>query len=114
MSTSSTSSTQSSTSSRPTSTGGSPMPRVERVAVVTHGRTLDVGPAVDRLPAPAEQHGVGLLFDAEEASRYGVEPSTEDAVTADLALVLGGDGTMLRGLTRFLHADVPVLGVNFG
>jgi NAD+ kinase len=32
----------------------------------------------------------------------------------ELAIVLGGDGTMLRGLARFLEAGVPVLGVNFG
>ena len=28
--------------------------------------------------------------------------------------MLGGDGTMLRALQRFLGTDVPVLGVNFG
>jgi NAD+ kinase len=28
--------------------------------------------------------------------------------------VLGGDGTMLRALQRFLGSDVPVIGVNFG
>ena len=33
---------------------------------------------------------------------------------ADLAVVLGGDGTMLRALTRFLDTGVPVIGANFG
>ena len=33
-------------SSQASSTAGSPMPSVERAAVVTHGRTRDVGPAV--------------------------------------------------------------------
>ena len=33
---------------------------------------------------------------------------------ADLAVVLGGDGTMLRALHRFLGTGVPVIGVNFG
>jgi len=89
------------------------MPRVERVAVVTHGRTRDVGPAVDRLRAAAARHGVELLFNEDEAERYGIEPSSEGRAP-DLAVVLGGDGTMLRGLTRFLNTDVPVLGVNFG
>jgi NAD+ kinase len=89
------------------------MPPVERVAVVTHGRTRNVGPAVDRLRAAAEKHGVELLFDEDEAARYGIEPSPAGP-TADLAVVLGGDGTVLRGLTRFLHTGVPVLGVNFG
>src|SRR3954453_9409816 len=111
MSTSSTSSTQPSPSGPSTSTAGSTMPSVEPPEVVTHGRTRDVGPAVDRLRAIAEKHGVELLFDADEAERYGVKPN--DAGTADLAAVPGGDGTMLRGLTRFLHTGVPVLGVNF-
>jgi len=33
---------------------------------------------------------------------------------ADLAVALGGDGTMLRTLARLLGSDVPVIGVNFG
>ncbi|TMJ94232.1 MAG: NAD(+)/NADH kinase [Actinobacteria bacterium] len=35
-------------------------------------------------------------------------------MSADLAGVLGGDGTMLRALQRFLGTNVPVIGVNFG
>jgi NAD+ kinase len=88
------------------------MPLVERAAVVTHGRTKDVGPAVDRLRAAADRAGVELLFDQDEAARYGLEPAS--AGRPDLAVVLGGDGTMLRALTRFLGSGVPVLGVNFG
>jgi len=41
----------------------------------------------------------------------GVEVVEEDA---ELAVVLGGDGTMLRALHQFLDAPVPVIGVNFG
>ena len=37
-----------------------------------------------------------------------------EADDADLAVVLGGDGTMLRALHRFLGTDLPVIGVNFG
>ncbi len=33
---------------------------------------------------------------------------------SDLAVCLGGDGTMLRALTRFLDTGVPVIGANFG
>ena len=32
----------------------------------------------------------------------------------DIAVVLGGDGTMLRALARYLGTGVPVIGVNFG
>ena len=40
--------------------------------------------------------------------------ASTDAASADLAVVLGGDGTVLRALTRFLGTGVPVIGVNFG
>jgi NAD+ kinase len=88
------------------------MPPVERAAVVTHGRTRNVGDAVTRLRAAAAAAGVELLFDDEEAEKHGVAASERGR--PDVAIVLGGDGTMLRGLTRFLGSGVPVLGVNFG
>jgi NAD+ kinase len=88
------------------------MPSVERAAVVTQGRMKNVGYAVVRLRAVADAAGVELLFDAEEAAKHGVAPA--GAGVADVAIVLGGDGTMLRALTRFLGTGVPVLGVNFG
>jgi NAD+ kinase len=88
------------------------MPSVERAAVVTHGRTKDVGPALERLRGVAGEAGVELLFEPDEADKHDVEV-TEDG-RPDLAVVLGGDGTMLRALTRFLGSGVPVLGVNFG
>ena len=37
-----------------------------------------------------------------------------EAEDAELAVVLGGDGTMLRALQQFLGTAVPVIGVNFG
>jgi NAD+ kinase len=77
------------------------MPSVERAAVVTHGHTPNVSSAVERLRAVAESAGVELLDEKNDAA-------------ADIAIVLGGDGTVLRALTRFLGTAVPVIGVNFG
>jgi NAD+ kinase len=101
-----------------TSTAGSTRPSVPpravtRAAVVTHGKTGQIGAGLARLQAVAHEHGVELLFASEEAEKHALSPSDE-AVTADLAVVLGGDGTMLRALTRFLGTGVPVIGVNFG
>jgi NAD+ kinase len=87
---------------------------VRRAAVITHGTRDRIGSALERLEAVAARAGVELLLPAEEREKHGVADGGADLGGADLAVVLGGDGTMLRTLNRFLGAGVPVLGVNFG
>jgi NAD+ kinase len=99
-----------------TSTAGSPTPsgkRVGRAAVVTHGRPGQIGAGFARLQAVAQEHGVELVLSPDEAEKHGVDVTVE-ALEADIAVVLGGDGTVLRALARFLGTGVPVIGVNFG
>jgi NAD+ kinase len=91
-----------------------PGSRVRRAAVVTHGKPETIGPALGRLEALAAEHGVELVFPEEEREKHDLPSADGDPASADLAVVLGGDGTMLRALTRFLGARVPVIGVNFG
>jgi NAD+ kinase len=104
-------------SSHPTSTSGSAPPSssaVRRAAVVTHGKPQTIGPALDRLRAVAAASGVELLFPEEETEKHEMAETTGDVGSAELAVVLGGDGTMLRALQTFLGTGVPVIGVNFG
>jgi len=99
-----------------TSTAGSPRPlarSVTKAAVVTHGQPSQIGAGLARLQAVAAEHGVDLLLPSEEAEKHGLEPAI-DYSAVDIAVVLGGDGTVLRALTRFLGTGVPVVGVNFG
>ena len=87
-----------------TSTNGSMQqsPRaVETAAVVSHGR-VDVREAVARVQAVADNAGVTVLA-------AGADPRG-----ADIAVALGGDGTILRTLGKLLGSAVPVVGVNFG
>src|SRR5437588_2295933 len=87
---------------------------VRRVAVMTHGKPATIGPALERLERVAREAGVELLLPGEEVEKHGVGEPEHDLAAADVAVVLGGDGTMLRALHRFLGTDVPVIGVNFG
>jgi NAD+ kinase len=99
-----------------TLTAGSTKPLAEtvtRAAVVTHGKTAQIGPALDRLQKVAGEARVDLLLGEEEAAKHRLGPPSDDTA-ADIAVVLGCDGTMLRALTRFLGTGVPVIGVNFG
>jgi NAD+ kinase len=87
---------------------------VKRAAVITHGKAETIGAALERLQTLATERGVELLFPDEEVEKHGLGSDHGDLADADLAVVLGGDGTMLRALRRFLGTAVPVIGVNFG
>jgi NAD+ kinase len=87
---------------------------VRRAAVITHGKPQTIGPALARLTTVAREAGVELVVGPDEAEKHGVAPAAADPADVDVALVLGGDGTMLRALARFLDTGVPVIGVNFG
>jgi NAD+ kinase len=90
-----------------------PVP-VARAAVITHGKPQTIGPALERLEAAARAAGVELLLPEEEREKHRVPSPDGDVSEADIAIVLGGDGTMLRALQHFRNTGVPVIGVNFG
>src|SRR5262249_3219375 len=87
---------------------------VRRAAVVTHGKRVTIGPALERLEKVARDAGGELLLPSEEGAKHGHGEPEQDLEGAGIAVALGGDGTMLRALQRFLGAGVPVIGVNFG
>ena len=72
----------------------------QRIAVVRHQR-----PGVDEQVALVER----------EARALGGEVLGEEGIDqADVVLVLGGDGTMLKAAELVRGRPVPVFGVNFG
>jgi NAD+ kinase len=82
--------------------------------VITHGKPDLIGSGLERLEQIARQAGVELVLPEDELAKHGRSDGHGSLDDTDLAVVLGGDGTMLRALNRFLGTGVPVLGVNFG
>src|SRR4051794_41896904 len=93
------------------STTGSttPRPEVRRAAVITAGRAETSGDALERLRALAQERGVELVLPDEETEKHG-DGQAGEVAGADLAVVLGGDGTMLRALRRVLGTPRPGVG----
>ena len=96
------------------------MSRPERVALYSHRAPEQTGGAVAEIVEKLQTAGVEIMVSEAEAEKHGLagdgvrvveRPSREDP---QLALVLGGDGTMLAALREFTGTDVPVFAFNFG
>jgi NAD+ kinase len=93
---------------------------VTAVLLVTHtGRAPAMAVAAD-LVARLHGAGVQVRVPSDEAADFnipGLHPVDADERAADgcsLVVVIGGDGTILRGAELARHAGVPLLGVNLG
>ncbi|MFC7406953.1 NAD kinase [Georgenia alba] len=73
-----------------------------RILVVTHEGRPEAVAAADRVTADLRDHGVEVIRDG----------GTADG--AELVVVLGGDGTILRAAEDAREHDIPLLGVNLG
>jgi len=91
------------------------------IAVLSHARPQETDDALRHLIALAQRHGLIVRLDAEESAKHpsiaagpGVEVGAEHTDDVDIAIALGGDGTILRALRQFAGTSVPVFGVNYG
>jgi NAD+ kinase len=90
------------------------------VTVFTHHYPQDTGPAVRRLIEVAGERGIELRFPAAEVEKHGLEERPGCVLGADpegptdLAIVFGGDGTILTALRACARNGAPVFAFNFG
>lgn len=66
----------------------------------------------DEIEASAALIDDGAVTD--NAAADGQEVATDQAALFDMAVALGGDGTILRTAAFIKHHRVPILGINFG
>lgn len=87
---------------------------MKRLGVVGHRGYPELPAILREMVATATELGAKLYFERELLDLAGTGSVLESPDQIDIAVSLGGDGTLLR-TARFLEgADVPILGVNLG
>jgi NAD+ kinase len=90
------------------------------VLIVAHPRRAAVRETAQRVLDQLAASGISPRVLADEAHDLDlaranpVEPDASAAIGAELVLVLGGDGSLLRGAELARTAAAPLLGVNLG
>ena len=93
------------------------------IALVGKYHSLEIAESLRRLAEYLYERGVSVFIERETAEHIGKKVDLARWVTcgfndigahADLAIVLGGDGTMLNAARRLARYCVPLVGVNQG
>lgn len=93
------------------------------IALVGKYHSLEIAESLRRLAEYLYERGVSVFIERETAEHIGRQVDLSRWVTcgfndigahADLAIVIGGDGTMLNAARRLSRYCVPLVGVNQG
>jgi len=91
----------------------------ESIALIGKFNSQEVGDSLSRLAAFLQHRGHAVLVETQTAASAGVDQYPlatleEIGQQADLAVVLGGDGTMLNIACSLFPYGVPLVGINLG
>lgn len=93
------------------------------IALVGKYHSLEIAESLRKLAEYLHERGVSVFIERETSEHIGKKVDLSRWVTcgfndigahADLAIVLGGDGTMLNAARRLSRYRVPLVGVNQG
>ena len=105
---------------RARSAGGTRLMADRRVLLVTHTGRSEARTTAQTAVRALTDNGVAVRLAEDEAALLEVDdveivpPDTDAAKGCELVIVLGGDGTILRGAEVARPCGIPVLGVNLG
>ena len=93
--------------------------RFNRVGLVSRPQTESVGDSVREIAAFLRERGVSVLLEersAEALGATGLDRASLERIghEADLAIAIGGDGTMLGAARALAPHEVPLVGINHG
>ena len=94
-------------------------PAFKTVALIGRYNTADIADSLLGLAGLLQQHGCAVLIEKETAANIGkngfcIGDYPAIGAKADLAIVLGGDGSMLSAARHLAAHGVPLVGVNQG
>jgi NAD+ kinase len=95
-------------------------PEFGRVALIGKLRSPEIAASLKELSALLRARGCEVLVERESAAELGKSVGVRGADyetigrSADLAIVIGGDGTMLAAARNLVGGRVPLTGVNQG
>lgn len=87
---------------------------LSRVLISYNRYKPDALPLAQRLAQDFLAHGVCVLAPEGEPTLPGAIPFSANEQPPELAIVFGGDGTLLQTAGQLLPYQVPILGVNLG
>ncbi|HXN16539.1 MAG TPA: NAD(+)/NADH kinase [Usitatibacter sp.] len=94
-------------------------PAFKTVAVVGKSDAASLPEVLDQVAALLRRRGISILMDPPTAGASHVRPDatlelTELPRRCDLALIVGGDGTLIACARLMAECGVPLVGVNLG
>ncbi|MCG6897440.1 MAG: NAD(+) kinase [Thiocapsa sp.] len=96
------------------------MPQFNTVGIIAkQGDPEQVSGTLRRLSAYLGSRRIDVLLDAESAHLLGAEvgsavPTMDIGTRCDLAIVVGGDGTLLHAARMMAEHGIPLVGINLG
>jgi len=92
------------------------------ITIFSHDRPGDTTEALRRIVELARAEGIEVQLPTAEVEKFGRLPGTAEVSwggsgggpKSDLAVVLGGDGTILTRLRALAGTGIPVFAINFG